>query len=379
MGFRITTNMMMSTYRYNLQGSNKKLTDAMDKVMTKRNFNSYAEDPAAATQAFRLRRDWCQASSQLDNTNSVYNKFHTAWSNLGGIIRDLSDANGRVSAIRGTSGTAGESRTALAKVLRETADSVVQSMNQKVGDQFIFAGNDGLNVPFSWGKDSEGNEILLYRGINVNSQNLDDLARLEAMTKEEMNIDMGMGLMEDDNDVLINGSAFNAALCGLDFMNYGVDEKDGDPRNLALIMRELADVFDTWRESGQKYLPEKYREMSADEIKEIMEAKGPEADEITEYNAKMEEKAFRLMDKLNAAQEHTTEKYIELDAAASFLQTNSGLLSSQKTDLNTQILDVEQIDLADAITQMSYDQMCYNAALKIGTQLLSQSLIDYMN
>ena len=50
MGFRITTNMMMNTYRKNLQGSNLKLSDSMDKVMTTRNFNSYAEDPAAAGQ-----------------------------------------------------------------------------------------------------------------------------------------------------------------------------------------------------------------------------------------------------------------------------------------------------------------------------------------
>ena len=251
-------------------------------------------------------------------------------------------------------------------------------MNQKVGDQFIFAGNDGLNVPFSWGEDPDGNKILLYRGINVNSKNPEDQQRLKEMTQEEINIDLGMGLKEDDNAVLINGSAFNAALCGLDFMNYGVDE-DGDPKNLALIMRELADVFDGWRENGQKYMPEKYRDMSADEIKQIMEADGPEAKEINAYHAEMEEKANRLMDKLNAAQEHTTEKYVELDASASFLQSEQGILSSQKTDLNTQILEVEQIDLADAITRMSYDQMCYNAALKIGTQLLSQSLVDYMN
>jgi flagellar hook-associated protein 3 FlgL len=370
--------MMMNTYRKNLQGSNLKLSDSMDKVMTKRNFNSYAEDPAAATQAFRLRRDWYQTSSQLDNANSVYSKFNTAWHNMGGIIKDLSDTNGRVSAIRGTNGTAGESRTALAKVLRETGDSIIQAMNQKVGDQFIFAGNDGLNVPFSWGEDPDGNKILLYRGINVNSKNPEDQQRLKEMTQEEINIDLGMGLKEDDNAVLINGSAFNAALCGLDFMNYGVDE-DGDPKNLALIMRELADVFDGWRENGQKYMPEKYRDMSADEIKQIMEADGPEAKEINAYHAEMEEKANRLMDKLNAAQEHTTEKYVELDASASFLQSEQGILSSQKTDLNTQILEVEQIDLADAITRMSYDQMCYNAALKIGTQLLSQSLVDYMN
>lgn len=57
MGFRITTNMMMSTYRYNLMNNTNRVSDSRDKVLTQRNFNSYAEDPAAATQAFRLRRD----------------------------------------------------------------------------------------------------------------------------------------------------------------------------------------------------------------------------------------------------------------------------------------------------------------------------------
>ena len=46
--------------------------------------------------------------------------------------------------------------------------------------------------------------------------------------------------------------------------------------------------------------------------------------------------------------------------------------------MNEQILDVEQIDLADAITAFSWDQFCYNSALKVGNQLLSQSLLDYM-
>ena len=49
MGFRITTNMMMNSYRYNLQGNTKKLSDARDMVLTHRTFNSYAADPAGAT------------------------------------------------------------------------------------------------------------------------------------------------------------------------------------------------------------------------------------------------------------------------------------------------------------------------------------------
>ena len=33
---------------------------------------------------------------------------------------------------------------------------------------------------------------------------------------------------------------------------------------------------------------------------------------------------------------------------------------------------------AEAITNMVWAQYCYNAALKIGTNILSESLIDYM-
>ena len=56
MGFRITTNMMMNTYRYNLQGTTKKLSDARDKVLTHRNFNSYAERSEEHTSELQSQR-----------------------------------------------------------------------------------------------------------------------------------------------------------------------------------------------------------------------------------------------------------------------------------------------------------------------------------
>ena len=93
----------------------------------------------------------------------------------------------------------------------------------------------------------------------------------------------------------------------------------------------------------------------------------------------MEAKAFRLLDKLKDSREYFTEKWDELDARAVFLKTNQERLETQMTDTNVQILDVSQVDLADAITTFSWQQYCYNAALKVGNQLLSQSLIDYMN
>lgn len=456
MGFRITTNMMMNSYRYNLQNNTQKLADSRDMVLTHRNFNSYAEDPASATRAFRLRRSYTRTVNQLNNAKDCYGKFNTAWNNLGEIITNLQNPLAKVSSITGTNGTAGESRSALAQVLRETADSVVHSMNAQLGEQFVFAGVDGMNVPFTW---SEDGTQLYFRGVNVNAGDVErpdaavlqapdwldkakndgqaagtwsdndeawyqyysgnpdskipdftqqpkwaeemmgktaatdeekawlnyykdrnDMAKLKSMSSEERYIDLGMGAKENAPNDPILGSYFNDALVGINFLGYGQDESDGfgDPKNYAIMLKELADVFDDWRESGQMYLPPEYQDMTADELKTAMQDEDVEK-YIKDYHKQQEDKAFRMIDKLKAGQEKFTESYVEMDARSKFLQTTQDRLSTQQLNINEQFLDIEQVDLAEAIINFSWDMYCYNAALKIGNQLLSQSLIDYMN
>lgn len=51
-------------------------------------------------------------------------------------------------------------------VLSNHAQSIVQTLNTKYGDSFVFSGNDGMTVPFSW---DESSGELLFRGISVNS------------------------------------------------------------------------------------------------------------------------------------------------------------------------------------------------------------------
>ena len=345
MSFRITTNMSMATYRHNLNKTNMQLSDSRNTVLTQRNFNSYADDPASATQAFRLRRAYWQTSTHLNNSSDTYTKFNTAWVSLGAIVDDLSDKTAQVSALAGITGTAGAGRTALGHVLIETSESVIQSMNAQYGEQFIFAGNDALNVPFSWGP----NGTLLYRGIDVASKEAADQAALKEMASEVQYIDIGLGMKESSPGQVIEGSAFNTSLPGIDILGYGVD-KDGDPKNLALLMRQLGEIFANCDATTGAYNP-------------------PSDEEV----------ANRLYTKLKEAHDLTTEKYVELDTRAQFLTTNTSRLTTQKAALNEQILSVEQVDLAEAITDFSWQQYCYNAALKVGNQLLGQSLIDYMN
>lgn len=345
MSFRVTTGMSLNSYRYNLNKVNTKVSDSRDTVLTQRNFNSYAADPAAATQAFRLRRAHWQTSTHLNNSEDTYNKFNVGWASLGSVVDELAGKTAQISALAGITGTAGGSRLALGQALKESARSVIQSMNVQYGDQFIFAGNDALNVPFTW----DENNNLLYRGINVSSDKQADQDALKAMSAEVQYIDIGLGMKESSPGDVIDGSAFNMSLPGIDILGHGMDD-EGDPQNLVVLMYQLGDIFSRCDADTGDY------ETPADE-----------------------ENALRLFSKLKLAHEATTEKYVELDTRAQFLTTNTKRLTLQQSALNEQILNVEQVDLAEAITDFSWQQYCYNAALKVGNQLLGQSLIDYMN
>ena len=163
-------------------------------------------------------------------------------------------------------------------------------LNVTYGDDFVFAGADGKNVPFEWDGDN-----LLYRGIDVSlpkaltAEEFDILKRSGGDSEIEGNdtgrtfsdyddyktwyiqefqptvklngetrsasfdqvlarfdeatyVDIGIGMQLNADGNVVPTSAFNSAINGLTIMGTGVDE-DGDSKNLAVLMRELGELF----------------------------------------------------------------------------------------------------------------------------------------
>ena len=162
---RATTGGVLRGYRSNLMNSFITLNKARETVLTQRNFNSYAEDPASAAQAFQLRKSRMDVESQYNICDSAYRKYQTAWSCLDTTDKLIDTDNG--SALKTLKGMTlkmlndptGDARKTLSTALGQLSETIVQTMNQKYGDKFIFAGADGKNVPFEV-KD----EKLYYRG-----------------------------------------------------------------------------------------------------------------------------------------------------------------------------------------------------------------------
>lgn len=433
---RATTIGVLKNYRYGLNNSFTKLNDARTTVQTHRNFNSFAEDPSAAALSFQLRRARMTVESQKTVCDTTHRRFQTAWASLDTVVKRVDGANLnsiKEADLRALNGPVGDAVSALGEELDILADTIVQVMNDKYGDDFLFSGADGQTVPFTWGENGE----LCYRGIPVDSAvpeivmengaprtvdqagNLDpngqyyiqsdsistmkaaDFTAMDAadqpqvmkdaagnpvkvdekgnfdpageyvmvttniktMSKEDYEKekcnaeklrylsedeklfqDIGLGNKEDENDKLISSTAFDATLQGINFLGYGKDA-DGDPKNIVSLVKQMAKI--------------------------CKNADGPlSGSEWEELN--------RLVGKTEDASDVLHKQHVNVDARTTKLQNNLDLLTGNRDTLTEQYAEIEDVDDADAISAFIWAQYSYNAALRVGNSVLSQSLMDYM-
>ena len=170
--------------------------------------------------------------------------------------------------------------------------------------------------------------------------------KLQYLAQETQFVDIGFGFQENDRGELIESSAFNAALSGLNFLGYGVDE-DGDPKNLYSLVQKLRAV-----------------------------AESVDADE--DWNTATWDEFDRLVSKFEAGVSDYQTQFANLAASTTKLENQQGLLEDNFYNLQEQYSDLEDVDMVDAITSFIWAEYCYNAALKVGNSILSESLMDYL-
>ncbi len=329
---RISTNSIMRNYRTGLNSSVNRLNSARERSLTERKFMKASEDPASATKAFQLRREYLKNEDYIHNLSIAQGEISATESSLMQ-INDMGKGI-KEGILRGITGTSSpEARNAIAQNMEETAKSMVMSMNAKYGDKFLFGGASTKEAPFKLDGDK-----LLYRGIDVNTTDPAKLAELEVLAKETNYMDLGFGLQKDANGEIIKGTAYETSRPGIDILGFG---NDGDiSKNMITLTLQLA---------------KQMRQTPIDTVK------------IDKMSNQFEKNFNKNIDKVT--QYGTTSKFLE--------DTETRLVDG-RMNLNKKILDTENVDLAQAITEFSWAEFAYNAALKVGNSILSQSFIDFM-
>lgn len=345
---RVTTNSTLRTYRSSLARATLSQYNAMNLVLSDgRLFNSFADSPARATESYRLHSAYAKNQTQQETNATMVGKFEQAHSSM----QQISDQYNKAleQAMKAQNTPTGGALKELGTTLKGVAEGMVYTLNVKYGDKYVFAGADGDNVPFELRDDG----TLLFRGVDVNS--LDpastDPAVQEAlkMLDEHAYVDVGLGFALDGNQEVIPSTAFDSSISGLKIMGYGTDD-NGNPNNMISIISRLGQIYSQADEEGN--LPTQPNDLAAE--------------------------AEQLFGKMKDSFTNVNTQWATITSRAQFLDSNETRLVETGDNLTEQFTSVDKTDMADALTTFAYAQYTYNAALRVGNQVLSQSFIDYM-
>lgn len=330
---RVSTRAIMSGYNRNLNKTLNNLYSSQNRVLTQRNFNSIAEDPSSAARSFKLWREYSQNADYIENTKTTQELFDSVASSALQISKVLSEqvSEDALKAVNGA--TSQEARETYATTLRGMQETIVLSMNSSYGDRFLFGGASTKEAPFELNDAGE----LLYRGVNTTDP--DKIKELEGFMKETLYVDLGFGMQKTDDGSINSESVFNTAICGLDVVGYGQTDDDIS-KNVVTLLGQMADELEK-----ENFDEDKFNKL----FTQFTECKNDVADFAAEIGTDCE-----------------------------FLENTVTKLESNQDILNTQIISVDQVDMPAAITDYIWQEYAYNAALKVGNSLLSQSFIDFM-
>lgn len=330
---RVSTRAIMSGYNRNLNKTLNNLYSSQNRVLTQRNFNSIAEDPSSAARSFKLWREYSQNADYIENAKTTQELFDSVAASALQISKVLSEqvSEDALKAVNGA--TSQEARETYATTLRGMQETIVLSMNSSYGDRFLFGGASTKEAPFELNDAGE----LLYRGVNTTDP--DKIKELEGFMKETLYVDLGFGMQKTDDGSINSESVFDTAICGLDVVGYGQTD-DGISKNVVTLLGQMADELEK-----QNFDQDKFDKL----FTQFVESKNDVADFAAEIGTDCE-----------------------------FLENTVTKLESNQDILNTQIISVDQVDMPAAITDYIWQEYAYNAALKVGNSLLSQSFIDFM-
>lgn len=371
MGMRITTNMLRRNYTNNLMDNIGGLERARQQVETGRRFQWSYEDPSAAAKGMILERRNARNTDYINtvkNTQKWIDSQSDILNELSGYANQI-DESEFMSALNDPTGTDG--RTAYAQNLRALQESLVHALNTQYGDTFIMAGTDGRNVPFDL-KDG----TLTYQGKDVN-----DAEVMEKLTQQTQYVDIGFGMSfypdtHPDAGDIIPSSAFDMSFPGIMAVGYGTtnvkvydspkNDVDGDADGDGQLDGQPDGVIDD-NDSADKY-----RTLSNN----IIVLAGQMAD-VLEKEPLDRDLCNAMWNQFKAGREELQNQFARVGTKAQLLENTLSRLEMESQNIKEQYQDAIGIDPALAITNESYAKYSYDAALKIGTSLLGNSLLDF--
>lgn len=340
---RITYKMMNSKYTNNLNSLSNGLDKLNTQVATGRKYSKTSEDTSSAVKGYQIRRNLSKIEGYQDNIGHADDFLTNSESALGNVEGSLSDANDKI--LQGMNSTQSvDERKIIATELRTIQGQLLQNLNTNVSDTYIFGGSNTDTKPFTL--DTSGK--LLYNGVSADTMTSTQYTQ---MSQDSLYVDIGLGVSFDSSGQVDRNTVFNYSTPGINFVGSGTTAatingvSENVSNNVYDLLGRIADAFDPPATSTETY-------------------------------------AFDTVDKLYGLYQKATAKPLqsttEIGSRSNYLTFMTNRYETQDFNYQKRQTEVEGIDTASAYLAFSTEKTAYEAALKMGSNIVQSSVFDYM-
>lgn len=343
MSMRITNNMMIDKFVFNMQNNLQKTDKYTSQLSTGRKIVRLSDDPvgvySALTARQRLSR-YEQYQKNLDTALSWVDQCDSSLQQISSILQRVREED--INAATNVK-TAGD-RINISKLMIELKGAIKDALNANVGNQYIFAGYNTLNAPITEGQkrdangdpvvDANGNPVMitLYNGLDLTDLSEPNATNIQNEKDQIFSLELGYGVHEP------------VAMTAIDVLGTGED-------NLFKVI---------------------------DDIISLMEGKGTEdLDDPTAQEVVMELSA--LLEKISVAHTNVSSCLVKVGAMSANMEMLNNRYSQDVITYNEVRSEIEDVDSAEAIMDWKMVEAVYKQSLAVGARIIQPTLMDFLN
>ena len=136
---RVSSSTINNMATNSMSNSYKTYMDIMNKIASNKNFTKVSQNVPDATKVLKLKDQLAQMDLYQNNIQAATNEMDLAYDALGAIIDEISSINALVVEASNAT-TSPDSAQAIATEIEQRVASIVDKMNAKYLDNYIFAG-----------------------------------------------------------------------------------------------------------------------------------------------------------------------------------------------------------------------------------------------
>ncbi len=425
---RVTARTYYMDYAQTVNNLHSNLNEAMEQVSTGRKYKDASENPLAYYAGKRMDNQYTDADAKDTIIRDIQNRIYQQELGARSIQTDMNQVNENVVELRNGTNSGNEVNVNTYKTeFLQRLKSIVNSMNSTYDGFFIYGGNDMTTVPFKLDTDLEHegselneNSISLTYSHNFPSENevknikitykfdegteaykasyslVDDqgnetddsseetaLKYLLSAMREQGRMSTGYGSLRDRSTLLDTYTGGLNMITGLssDTLRALDDEEaikriTGEGVADGKVVPETNDSMlnSTFALVSRAILTSQQYETSMTEFKR---------DQISQTD--LDDSFQRFHDDLgyyiqnnNDAESRVSNTYRALGVKYEAMEVTKDRLAQSMDSLTIEYTDKLGIDPYEAIVKMYSNQYAYNAAMKVGSNIMQSSLFDFV-